>query len=87
MTNFNISFEFIDNLGETTITRAERRWNGVSVVVSKSHFQKLADEAKLAVLIHECSHAIAEFGLDNPKGWNEVDGVKLPSVDSWAVRP
>lgn len=84
--NFNISFEFVDNLGETTITRADRRWNGVTVFVSKSQFQKLSPAEKLNVLTHECNHAVVEFGLDyqNPKGWDEVDGVKLPSVEAWA---
>lgn len=23
-------------------------------------------------------------GFTNPKGWDEVDGVKLPSVETWA---
>lgn len=96
MHNFNISFEFVDNLGETTITRADRRWNGVTVFVSRSQFQKLSPTEKLNVLTHECHHAVVEYGLDefawlqanpqvaNPEGWQEVDGVKLPSVETWA---
>lgn len=102
MNNFNISFKFVDNLGETTITHADHRWNGVTVFVSKSQFQKLSPAEKLNILTHECNHAVVGYGLDqfspeecaawlqanpqvaNPKGWDEVDGVKLPSVETWA---
>jgi hypothetical protein len=27
---------------------------------------------------------LAQFAMPNPRGWDEVDGVKLPSVSSWA---
>lgn len=63
MSNFNISFEFVDYLGDNTIARAEQRDHRLHVFVNKFLYQQLSNKEKFSALTHECSHAIAQFAI------------------------